>query len=55
MSILLVELGELVEVVVVDSVATFDRVQLLTSRSEVETLFKRQVSYATLENMLDGL
>ena len=39
MSILLVELGELIEVVIVHAIAAFDRVELLTSGSEVEALF----------------
>ena len=44
MPILLVKLGELVEVVVVDAIAAFDGVELLTSGSEVETLFRPHVS-----------
>lgn len=44
MAILFVEAGELVEVVIVDAVAAFDRVELLTSGSEVKTLFGPHVS-----------
>jgi hypothetical protein len=38
MAVLLVEFRELVKVVVADTIATFDRVQLLTSCAEVEAL-----------------
>lgn len=44
MAILLVEFGELVKVVVVDAIASFDGVELLTSGAEVETLFRPHVS-----------
>jgi hypothetical protein len=33
------EFGELIEIVIVDSVASLDRVEFLTSRSKVEALF----------------
>ena len=39
MAILLVEPCKLVEIVVTDTIATFDRVQLLTSCAKVETLY----------------
>lgn len=32
------EFGELIDVVVIDTIATFDRVELLSSGAEVETL-----------------
>ena len=38
MTVLLVELGELVEIVVVDAIAAFNRVEFLASCSEVEAL-----------------
>lgn len=38
------ELGKLVEVIIVDAVAAFDSVEFLTSRAEVETLFEHHVS-----------
>ena len=44
MAILLVKFGKLVEVIVIDAVAPFDRIELLTSGSEVETLFQPHVS-----------
>ena len=43
-AMLFVEFGKLIEVIVVDSVSAFDRVEFLTSGAEVETLFRRQVS-----------
>ena len=39
MSILFVESCELVKIVVADTIATFDRVQLLTSCAKVEALY----------------
>lgn len=45
-AILFVELGELIKIVVVDTVAAFDRIELLTSGPEVETLFQPHVSLA---------
>lgn len=38
MTILLMKSGELIEVVVVDAIAAFDGVELLTSRSKVKAL-----------------
>lgn len=44
MSILLVKLRKLIEIVVIDTIAAFDRVQLLTSGAEVEDLFQPRIS-----------
>ena len=44
MAILFVKLGKLIEIIIIDAVAAFDRVEFLTSGSEVKTLFRPHVS-----------
>lgn len=38
MAVLFVEFGELIQVVVADAIAAFDRVEFLSARAKVETL-----------------
>lgn len=45
MAVLFVEFGELIQVVVTNAIAAFDRVQFLSARAKVEALGSRVSKY----------
>ena len=53
-AILLVKSSELIEIVVVDPVPTFDGVQFLTTGAEVETLFRPHISLSVATDLVSS-